>query len=148
GVGEIVDYMPVHAPHAFDGLIRNVKVMRGNMSFRMECRPAFNYARDPHTTEIIDSGARFRTPRLSMGLGSAVPLQPLGTGVSAEFSLEEGQSTTFVFRALNSDGDGPPNLGLHEKTAQRLFHDTIEYWRNWISKSTYRGRWREMVHRS
>ena len=26
--------------------------------------------------------------------------------------------------------------------------DTIGYWRNWLSKSNYKGRWREMVHRS
>ena len=52
GVAEIIDYMPVGAPRedqGFHGLIRQVKVVRGRMTFRVECFPAFNYGRDPHT---------------------------------------------------------------------------------------------------
>jgi hypothetical protein len=30
-------------------LIRRVTAVRGILRFRMECRPAFNYARDAHT---------------------------------------------------------------------------------------------------
>ena len=30
----------------------------------------------------------------------------------------------------------------------QVFHDTVEYWKAWLHKSTYRGRWREMVDRS
>src|SRR5260370_29361125 len=29
-----------------------------------------------------------------------------------------------------------------------MFRATVEYWRRWISQSTYRGRWRETVQRS
>lgn len=29
-----------------------------------------------------------------------------------------------------------------------LLHDTSKYWQSWISRSTYKGRWRESVHRS
>ncbi|MDQ6606386.1 MAG: glycoside hydrolase family 15 protein, partial [Actinomycetota bacterium] len=29
-----------------------------------------------------------------------------------------------------------------------LFQQTVRYWREWLNKSTYEGRWREMVHRS
>jgi GH15 family glucan-1,4-alpha-glucosidase len=29
-----------------------------------------------------------------------------------------------------------------------MFTQTRDYWRNWIGKSRYRGRWREMVERS
>src|SRR5579871_856136 len=58
GVGEIVDFMPIVHPEAgqpsCDGLIRRVKVVRGVMRFRIECRPAFNYARDRHTIRMVD----------------------------------------------------------------------------------------------
>lgn len=145
GVGEILDYMPIGAPREFQGIVRNVKVMRGSMSFRMECRPAFNYARDKHAMDLVDGGARFSTPRLSMGLGSALPLESFETGVAANFTLDEGQNTTFVFHRLRDDD---PKLGLSEHDSEQLFHQTIEYWRRWISKCTYRGRWRETVHRS
>ena len=32
--------------------------------------------------------------------------------------------------------------------AEELFRDTVVFWRGWLSKCTYAGRWREMVHRS
>lgn len=60
GVGEIRDYMPVPIPAKEHGqLIRFVKVVRGVMAFRVECHPAFNYARDKHKTEITNGGASF-----------------------------------------------------------------------------------------
>ena len=31
---------------------------------------------------------------------------------------------------------------------EERFRDTVAYWRRWLSRSTYTGRWREMVHRS
>ena len=31
---------------------------------------------------------------------------------------------------------------------QQLLQATLDYWRRWISKSTYSGRWREIVNRS
>jgi len=33
-------------------LVRRVEVTRGTMPMRMECIPAFNYARDPHETSV------------------------------------------------------------------------------------------------
>ena len=32
--------------------------------------------------------------------------------------------------------------------AEELFRATVAYWRRWLSKCTYAGRWREMVERS
>src|SRR5271166_703871 len=57
GVGELEDYMPVgDVP---DQLVRRVKVVRGRLPFRLECRPAFNYARGTHETLVNERGARF-----------------------------------------------------------------------------------------
>src|SRR5215475_6445933 len=52
GVGQVTDFMPVgRQPQdaAYRTLMRRVTVARGSMAFRIECRPAFNYARTPHT---------------------------------------------------------------------------------------------------
>ena len=38
-------------------LIRRVEVVRGTMAFRMECPPAFNYARQEHETKITAEAA-------------------------------------------------------------------------------------------
>ena len=149
GVGEIIDYMPLSDSKdvpPYLGLIRRVRVVRGAMQFRLECVPAFNYGRDTHTTEIIAEGARFGSSALRFGLASSAPLAQFGVGVSAEFSLDEGHSQSFQFRELKPDEHEP--IGCPEQMSDELFHDTIQYWRQWISKCTYRGRWRETVHRS
>lgn len=51
GVGEIVDYMPIDKPEPWLGsglLVRQARVVRGTMPFSIECRPAFNFARERH----------------------------------------------------------------------------------------------------
>ena len=148
GVGQIVDYMPVGVPHGEPGshwLVRRVQIVRGSMAFRMECNPAFNYARDKHDTDISPDGACFHAPGLSLGLVTDIPLQAQGTGVAAGFSLQNGQTAVFVLREVAGGGCG---LCLSREREFELFSMTVEWWRRWLSQSTYTGRWREAVHRS
>ena len=147
GVGEITDYMPIHLEgHGTHQLIRRVGVVRGRMAFHVECTPAFNYARDEHKTEITAYGACFHSALSSLGLATTIPLKRDGTGVAADFTLDEGQSATFLLQDIEPGKDC--GLGLSEPEAIELFKKTVQYWRNWISKCDYTGRWREMVHRS
>jgi GH15 family glucan-1,4-alpha-glucosidase len=141
GVGEITDYMPVDAPHQ---LIRRVAVVRGEMAFRMDCSPAFNYARDEHEIRIVPGGAEFRSARLGLGLVTRLPLERRGRGVFAEFTLREEQTAVFALREIDEDRGS----SLSEREENELFMRTVEYWRRWLTRSTYTGRWREMVHRS
>jgi GH15 family glucan-1,4-alpha-glucosidase len=149
GVGELEDFMPVGRAargHGKPQLIRRVKVVRGCMPFRVVCQPAFDYARAAHETEIHAEGAMFRAPDLQLGLASPVPLQHHGDQVSAEFVLSEGQSLCFVLAEVTGQ---PGSLAcLAEAEAEQVFGDTVAYWRHWLGRSRYRGRWREMVQRS
>ena len=36
----------------------------------------------------------------------------------------------------------------HAMQGERLFEQTRDFWREWIGRSRYKGRWREMVERS
>jgi GH15 family glucan-1,4-alpha-glucosidase len=150
GVGEVIDFMPVSGardrPPA-RGLIRRVKVARGSMRLRLECVPAFNYGRDEHSVEIIREGARFGSPNLLLALASSVPLERCGPGgVACEFTLNEGQTQSFELHGLTPGGR--EQIGLTEEESHQLFVDTVHFWREWIGYCTYRGRWRETVHRS
>jgi GH15 family glucan-1,4-alpha-glucosidase len=148
GVGELEDYMPVGGSGGDppDQLVRRVRVVRGRMTFRLECTPAFDYARARHDTALVDCGARFDGPNLSLGLASSLPLRIDGAGVTADFTLDQGQSATFILRLLPPGGhlDFCPNPG----DAEQRFRETVQYWRRWLSRCTYQGRWREMVQRS
>jgi GH15 family glucan-1,4-alpha-glucosidase len=69
----------------------------------------------------------------------------LGEGVVCRIHLMEGQAISFVLR------DDIPNHITRDVTTEvldRQQHDTQSYWFNWISKSKYKGRWREVVSRS
>jgi GH15 family glucan-1,4-alpha-glucosidase len=140
GVGELQDFMPVGDEQR---LIRRVACVRGSMRFRLMCEPRFNYGRDRHATAIFSGGACFRSPSLTLTLGAPVALEQTAAGVAAEFELDAGQTATFVLAESDEAG-----ARISEVAAQRLLAKTVEYWQDWISQSTYTGRWREIVNRS
>lgn len=148
GVGEITDFMPVGMSNQEPGyhwLVRRVKVIRGCMDFSIECRPAFNYARDEHETTLCSEGAVFQAPGLSLELSTDIPLKQSGSGVFAKFTLKAREAAVFVLRESKPD---PSCIPLDSLKADELFKQTIEYWRHWLSQCTYKGRWRETVQRS
>lgn len=150
GVREITDYMTAPEPGGRDEhqhqLFRRVNMVRGTMAFRMECLPAFNYARDKHELEMSMEGASFYSPGLSLGLSSNFLLEQKGNGAVREFTLQEGQTAIFILQEIEA-GAGCAAC-LSEGEAEEVFIKTVEYWRRWISKCRYTGRWREMMHRS
>ena len=149
GVAHVTDYMPVGLSSEEPGyrsLVRDIRMVRGEMEFHLRCQPAFNYARDKHATAITAHGACFDSPRLSLGLATQLPLKKDGNGVVAEFTLQEGASTTFVLQEIKSGSECGPLLS--DQVAVELFKRTVDYWLRWLSKCTYAGRWRESVHRS
>jgi GH15 family glucan-1,4-alpha-glucosidase len=140
GVGELQDFMPVEGEQR---LIRRVVCVRGAMRFRLQCEPRFNYGRDRHATAISSGGACFRSPSLTLTLGAPVELEQTAAGATAEFELHAGQTATFV---LTESDEAVARMS--ESAAQRLLAKTVEYWQEWISRSSYVGRWREIVNRS
>ena len=149
GVGQIIDFMPVgiskQDPRA-NALVRRVQMVRGSMAFRMDCTPAFNYARDRHDTKLHNNGATFHTPALGLGLVSPFALKQDGDTVKTDFTLQEGQVVVFVLRQLESDEEQLAPCTDYEGTD--LFASTVQYWRGWLARCTYTGRWREVVYRS
>jgi GH15 family glucan-1,4-alpha-glucosidase len=148
GVGEVQDFMPIHeTPGSVfrHRLIRRVLGVRGELTFRVEVEPRFNYGRDPHTTVFHENGVVFRSEGMSLALESATPLTLTDTGVTCEITLSPGESVTFVLERVTEDYVPRP---YSENETREAFDRTIEYWRRWLSKSRYQGRWREVVHRS
>jgi GH15 family glucan-1,4-alpha-glucosidase len=147
GAVEITDFMPLLASLADEDchLVRCVTATRGSMKLRLECEPACNYGRDAHQVEIGSHGAVFRSPGLSLGLASDVALKREDKKVTAEFTLQVDQSVAFVLHGVSERGYDQHML---VSEGLSLLDRTVDYWRQWISKCTYRGRWREMVHRS
>ena len=59
--------MPVAAPGSDrQRLIRRVLCVRGDMRFRIEVEPRFDYGRESHETAIHEHGVVFRAPSLTL----------------------------------------------------------------------------------
>ncbi|MEU2113018.1 glycoside hydrolase family 15 protein [Streptomyces sp. NPDC019507] len=148
GVGEIQDFMPI-ADDSREAdrhrLIRRVLCVRGSLPFRALVAPRFDYGSQPHTVRMEGDHPVFESPTLSLSLTSSVPVETDGRDVWSLFKLHEGETAVF---ALDRLGTGILPQACPTATAEEAFEATVRYWRHWLSKSRYRGRWREMVHRS
>ncbi|HEX4218941.1 MAG TPA: glycoside hydrolase family 15 protein [Acidimicrobiales bacterium] len=148
GMAEVTDFMPVGEKAEQFGrrcLVRRVRSVRGTMTLRMRCLPAFDFARAAHGVESAEDGVWFRSPRLDLVLESNLPLVIDGGAAAADFTLTEGQVASFV---LGEPGSNSRDVGCSADVQEDLLKGTVDYWQGWLSKCTYHGRWREMIHRS
>jgi GH15 family glucan-1,4-alpha-glucosidase len=160
GVGEVRDFMPVITGKAAERhrLVRVLTVPRGTMRFAMDLQPRFDYGRQAPTLTISDRGAMFEEEgsggmRLTLhtvgrggagnGDGEGVQVRNQGDGLQATWTLGQGEATGVV---LESMGGQPRRLAPSELA--RMFDTTSLFWHNWLDRSTYTGRWREIVSRS
>ena len=148
GVGEVEDFMPIGERR--DGaqrqqLVRRVVGVRGQMHFELACAPRFDYGRAPHQVHPHADGVVFESANLRLGLETRVPVDVRDGDVYASFQIPAGESATFVLEVL-PEGCEPRSHSAKE--TRRPAEGTVAYWRGWLAQSRYRGRWREMVHRS
>jgi len=154
GVGEVTDFMPLGARRGdlcdaqHCQIMRMVRVVRGELTFRLECFPAFDYARKDHKVHLRKEGAVFESGDIALALHSHIDLKTRGSGVISEFVLQAGEAKYFSIKGIEEEETSSKDICELKSDAIELFGQTCDFWRAWISKSQYRGRWREMVNRS
>ncbi len=154
GAGEVVDFMPPVGGEATDNhrLVRMLRCVRGTMSFEVDIAPRFNYGRSPHQAELTPHGAVFSTDAMTLTLH---PVREPDDAQLAHVRIDDGDlRLTIDLTAgdlrgivLESAAEGPPRE-IRVAEIQRTFEDTVAFWRSWLARSTYTGRWRESVQRS
>ncbi|RHZ56968.1 hypothetical protein CDV55_104084 [Aspergillus turcosus] len=155
------------------GVIRKLDCSRGNMDLEVEFFPAFNYARDPHSTRAkLDNDLskhqlqtvhfeseteklqleifvhskqveRVGFPEVKFSIDEKQGMQ--GRGLVAWVRLSQGQSMTFV---IHSPEKILPSDAMMEAHLDRLEEETFDYWTGWTRQCTFRGHYRETVERS
>lgn len=148
GVAEISDFMPVEQVSQAHNLVRRIKVVRGEFRFRVVCDPHFNYGRSRHRTEHQNHTVVFTAEgpnHLALRLRSSVEMKILNGAAVAEFTLSTGQSVPFVLEDVIA---GRESAFCGPRCVNDSFKATLNFWRSWLSHSTYKGRWRETVNRS
>ncbi len=152
GMAELTDFMPIgreaggQTEQPARQLVRMARSITGSLRFRMECHPAFDYARAPHEVEFSDDrrAVRFVHEQQNLQLVSPCALTAEQNGAVVEFTLKGGEEACFTLLypmhrdfAWEQPVDG-----------RTLLMETVRYWRSWAAQSKYRGRWRETVMRS
>jgi GH15 family glucan-1,4-alpha-glucosidase len=154
GMGEVVDFMPIgreaggETEQASRQIVRIARSVRGPIQFRMECRPAFDFARTPHEIAIGSDGAHavFSAGGQAFVIKGERGMARSGEGVVSEFTLEGGDEAAFTIRHRRGRADS--SLAEQPIDGEMLLNETVRFWRAWVEKSLYRGRWRETVTRS
>ena len=145
GVCEVSDFMPIEPDGHSHLVIRRAKAVRGDFSMQMVCQPAFNYARQPHQIEVTGATAEITSEDLQLKVSSNTELDQDDQAVIANFRLKQGETVFFVLELVNEKTAETEHTS--ESNAKR-FIETLNFWQEWVGKSDYQGRWREMVHRS
>ena len=139
-------------PTANHRIVRMMRCVRGRIAFEVDIAPRFDYGRKEHETQVIEHGAVFVTEDLSLTLHVVrepgderlAQVRLDGGDIHIDYEMSAGQTRGLV---LESAADGPPReIRVAEFTA--MFDDATAFWRDWLSQSTYTGRWREMLQRS
>lgn len=124
-------------------LVRLVRVLDGEQELLVDCLPAFDWHRRGHDAEPVDGvGVRFRSGDDVLTLRATVPLDVEDGAARTSVRMRRGETAAFVLHW----GEHAEPLTVAEAQG---FHDrTLDFWQGWVARSTYRGRWREIVHRS
>jgi GH15 family glucan-1,4-alpha-glucosidase len=148
GVAEVSDLMPLETATGTPEIVRRAMTVRGEMRYRVVCAPRFDHGRSRHRAVMTDDGVVF-TPETkdqpALRLRAQVPLRVRNGDATAEFTLRAGQAAAFMLGAAEPHDAPPADLGRY---VSQSFKDALNFWRRWVARSTYRGRWRETVNRS
>ncbi len=146
GVAEVHDFMPLvrsHDPDHRQYVVRRVKAVRGRVRIRTAIAPRLDYGQvKPDLTEV-DEGVLVTGDGIRLGLTSTHDLSIDEHTVRADVELKAGEEARFSLHVL-VDGEDLPA----ESEVDDLFGRTTRFWREWLGRSTYAGRWRERVNRS
>ena len=155
GVGEVLDFMPVSrisrgpAEAGARQIIRIARAVRGEVRFRFECRPAFDYARASHDLHAQGKAMLFSADGARLFVAAHGEPRIDAGGLVSEFALKENESASFVLRYEHDGRDATnPGQATGRNTPNDLLNETLRFWREWMSHNRYQGRWRETVSRS
>jgi GH15 family glucan-1,4-alpha-glucosidase len=137
--------MPRHAfPH--EVVVRVVRGIRGATRFRMVFEPRFDYGfvvpwfrRRPGAIEAVGGPD-------ALVLRADVPLDMVESSVGADFTVEEGETKTFI--AAYHPSHESPDKPIEPRHGAHLIEATDRYWKGWAARCRYEGRWRSEVVRS
>ena len=142
----VTDFMPPRRRHS--QLVRVVRGVRGSVRVRMDLAVRFDYGR---TVPWVTSGGKrgdkqeWRAVAGSdmVVLQTKEKLEGKDHASSSAFTVRKGQTVTFTLTYCSSLEKSPV-----AGEPVRAMKDTRNFWKRWLGKNTYRGKYAEAVARS
>lgn len=141
-IAEVTDLMPICRTQGPPRLIRHIHAVRGEIRFSLRCAVRHDYGR-AETRASADGGDVYFSAegQPTLRLNATCRLRIEDDAALSEFVLAEGETVQLLLSDAGDERVNAGDTGLCQK-------ETLAFWREWIHRSSYRGRWREAVERS
>ncbi len=137
----VVDFMPVR-DDAID-VMRIVEGVEGRVPMRMDFAIRFDYGSIVPWVRALDGGIRAIAGPDTVYLRADVPLRGEDFTTVAEFEVGAGDRVAFDLTWMPGHDPHPPRADPRASLVE-----LDKFWREWSSRCTYEGRWRDAVMRS
>jgi GH15 family glucan-1,4-alpha-glucosidase len=142
GIARVIDFMPPRGREP--DLVRIVEGIEGTVPMHMWLSIRFGYGsilpwvqRHGEETRIAIAGPD------ALAVHTPVPMRGQDLCTVSEFTIAAGERAPFTLMWFPSHEEIPPPID-----AEQSLDDTCSFWRDWIGRSTYQGRWEQAVLRS
>ena len=150
GIAELTDFMPVMEEGTQLAVVRKLKIIKGEHTFRIELNPRFNFGRNDFITEIDNNKIIIRNKtkkKQAFCLISNVEFKNDKDKLHADVRLKTKDEIKMVMISAEESGNFE-NIKSLKYYTEKSFEKTVRFWRDWVGKSTYKGRWQDVVNRS
>jgi len=142
GRARVLDFMPLREGGA-PQLVRIVEGLAGEVPMRMQFIARFDYGLLVPWVERVADGITALGGPNALHLSTSTETRGKGLTTVAEFTVRERRREHFSLLWFPSHCDRPKVEDAYSALAR-----TEAYWRDWSSRCTYSGEWREAVLRS
>lgn len=137
----LVDFMPPRGRRP--DVVRIVEGVHGRVRMTMDLVVRFDYGAIVPWAHEVEGGVIAVGGPDALHLETPVRLDTDNRYVRATFEVRAGQRIPFVLTWFPSHEQLPPQVD-----PDRALDDTERFWREWVGRCTYQGKWRDAVVRS
>ena len=141
GVIQMLDFMPPREP--VSRVIRMVTCLRGKVRMHMDLVIRFDYGRTIPWVSMDDGTLRAIAGPDMVLFQSTAKVEGQGMTTVSDFTLRTGEAKQFCLEYTSSLAEvpEPPDYAA-------ALRQTVDFWLDWMARSTYRGAYQEVIDRS
>ena len=136
----IIDFMPVGSRC---DVVRIVEGVEGEVLLEMLLNVRFGYGFDAPLIRKLDDGTYLLAGPDAVVLRCPLTLEHARRTASAYFRVKKGERVPLQLTWFPSHEKAPEAIDV-----ERSLASTESFWREWVGRCTYRGRWRDAIVRS